>query len=220
MPTTNALRREPLPFCVQLWKHESQRVMSDKFTDEAECSWFMSRMVHLVEQQLGPDMVPTIREPVYMADFLRESEEPEDENEEVDDTVPTVYEPIRSFAHLHQRLVVFLKEYNEVHRKTKMDLVLFEFAMYHLMRISRIIKNDRGNALLIGVGGSGKQSLTKLAAFIAGYKLFQIVMSKNYRCVCVCVCVCEPWAHCASIGTAPFTHSRTEQRRLGLLCSS
>ena len=45
----------------------------------------------------------------------------------------------------------------------------------------RVIGKPRGNMLLIGIGGSGRQSLTRLAAYLIGYKVFQIEVTRNYK---------------------------------------
>jgi dynein heavy chain len=72
-----------------------------------------------------------------------------------------------------------LEEYNEM--IARMDLVLFDQAMEHISRICRIIIQPVGSALLVGVGGSGKQSLGKLSAFILGYDVARIMVTSNYK---------------------------------------
>jgi dynein heavy chain len=79
---------------------------------------------------------------------------------------------------MSKRLHEGLREYNDVN--AVMDLVLFEDAMKHVCKICRIIAADQGHALLVGVGGSGKQSLTRLSSFICAYATVGIMISSTY----------------------------------------
>lgn len=85
---------------------------------------------------------------------------------------------VASYDALKKILEDKLAEYND--SNAVMNLVLFQQAMEHVCRIARIIALPRGNAMLVGVGGSGKQSLARLASFICGYDVVQIAVSSTY----------------------------------------
>jgi dynein heavy chain len=95
-----------------------------------------------------------------------------DEYGELTEGAPFVYEAVPDMEHIRKRINKKMIDYNEKYPQKKMNLVIFDDALKHLLRISRIINSPRGNCLLVGVGGSGKQSLTKLASYICKQVFF------------------------------------------------
>uniref|UniRef100_A0A3Q1JPI4 AAA+ ATPase domain-containing protein n=1 Tax=Anabas testudineus TaxID=64144 RepID=A0A3Q1JPI4_ANATE len=185
MLNTNAeVQKYNFQVLLALWKHECKRVIADRFTMLEDVEWFDQTLAKLVDEELGEEHKNIVDYAVdrYFVDFLRDAPEATgEEPEDSDFDLPKVYEPIESFKSLKERLNMFLSHYNEGIRGTGMDMVFFQDAMMHLVKVSRIIRTPGGNALLVGVGGSGKQSLTRLASFIAGYKIFQITLTRSYN---------------------------------------
>lgn len=96
-----------------------------------------------------------------------------------EDAAERPYEEVQDLSALSARMEQYLTDFNAQSRKP-MNLVMFMFAIEHISRISRVLKMPGGNALLVGVGGSGRKSVSTLATYMAQYTLFQIEISKNY----------------------------------------
>uniref|UniRef100_A0AAQ5YFA8 Dynein, axonemal, heavy polypeptide 9 like n=1 Tax=Amphiprion ocellaris TaxID=80972 RepID=A0AAQ5YFA8_AMPOC len=143
---------------VHLWLHESSRVYSDKLMEEKDVELFNKIL-------LDTDESVFIHQPLVYCHFAQGVGEPR-------------YHQASDWEKLQKTLADALEHYNELH--AVMDLVLFEEAIQHVCRISRILEAPYGNALLVGVGGSGKQSLCRLAAFLSTLEVFQITLRKGY----------------------------------------
>lgn len=95
------------------------------------------------------------------------------------DSDDKAYDEITDLCALQEVMEFYLDDYNNS-TKAPMSLVMFKFAIEHISRICRVLKQDNGHLLLVGIGGSGRQSATKLGTFINDYVLFQIELTKNY----------------------------------------
>lgn len=63
-----------------------------------------------------------------------------------------IYDEVSNIKDLAKRMETFLDDYNAV-SKAPMSLVMFQFAMEHISRVCRVLKQDNGHALLVGAIG-------------------------------------------------------------------
>ena len=58
---------------------------------------------------------------------------------------------------------------------------MFDEALDHIIRISRGIYQPESHFMIIGIGGSGKQTLSTLSSYLLSYEVFKLSYSKNYN---------------------------------------
>ncbi|KYN09877.1 Dynein heavy chain 7, axonemal [Trachymyrmex cornetzi] len=149
----------------RLWVHEILRVFGDRSVDETDINW----LIQQINVTLKKHMEITINElrNLIYCDFA-------DAKADI-----RLYQEVSDLEQLREIVETYLSEYDSMTKKP-MNLVLFRFAIEHLSRIIRIIKQPRSHALLVGVGGSGRQSLTRLASHICDYDVFQVELTQQY----------------------------------------
>lgn len=168
---------------IRLWVHECQRVFADRFirtsksNDELKFKEIlMSKMSESLSKDWGTVMADALDPklgPIFSG-FLTEASE---------EDASIVYEEVIDYFKIRSIVEEKLEDYNLEPKLIPMDLAMFKDAIMHVCRIHRILIQPRGNAMLVGVGGSGRSSLTKLAAFIANMTTFSIEITKNYRLI-------------------------------------
>lgn len=157
---------------VRLWRNECLRVFGDRLFMEDFV--MLNKEIETIIRAAWPSCSESAtKDPLLMGDYAQAVQRLIDEGED-----PQLYQDIGDYGRSRKVFEEVLENYNLDHKP--MNLVLFESALEHLTRIYRILRMPRGNALLVGVGGSGKKSLTHLAAYCAGYSVFSVSLVRNY----------------------------------------
>ncbi|KAK9891062.1 hypothetical protein WA026_013388 [Henosepilachna vigintioctopunctata] len=193
-----------VPQIVRVWRNEFTRVICDRLINEIDQEIMRNHIIKQIQNEFPPpvkeaQVIPEDEDEDFV--FNPEEEKPEDEAEEeiidvmeysmrdpllfgdyrnaISEDDPRCYEDLLDYEAIYFLFQEILEEYNEVNEK--LPIVLFDDALEHLTRIHRSLRLQKGHVMLVGVGGSGKLSLTRLAAYTAGCELFTITLCRGYN---------------------------------------
>ena len=164
---------------IRLWRNEALRILHDRLISKKDKEIVIGKIEELVREKYELDAKEVLQDPILFGDYKHASQEvglTEEGSEK--EKVDRPYVDLVSYVDVKPLFEEILGLYNAENKA--MNLVFFEDALEHLTRIHRILRLDQGNALLVGVGGSGKQSLSKLAAFTSGCGVFEITLTRGY----------------------------------------
>ncbi|KAH9586143.1 Dynein heavy chain [Trypanosoma melophagium] len=153
---------------VKQWMHEMQRVFCDRLICAEDREQFISflddELVNIGYEGGYKALVPGGR--LIFADFMSMNE--------------PIYQQVTDMKALAKFFDEQLNAYNEANESV-MNLVLFLDAIEHVCRIARVLSMPNGHCLLLGIGGSGRKSLTRLAChLIPEMEVFSIEFTKNF----------------------------------------
>jgi dynein heavy chain len=149
----------------KLWLNEVLRIFSDRLINEEDKEWFVEASMDLLGKGFRNsyergDLFHKNSCKLLFGDILKL------------DAPVQLYEEL---THLKPKLLKalhgYLDDYN-MGNSSKMNLVLFDDAVDHILRISRVLRQPRGNIMCIGVGGSGKQSLIRLSSHMLAISFY------------------------------------------------
>jgi len=171
---------------IRLWAHEILRVFSDRILDEDDKEWLFLKIRDAMKNNfikdsfdVAFDHLPKSKNNQITKDSFRDLIFVSFMNTQKNDRCKQ-YEEISSMEVLKNKVLTYLIEYNANFKK-KIDIVVCRYMLEFLIKISRILSIPGGNMLLISNVGSGRRSITGLAAFMQQQTLFEATIESYYN---------------------------------------
>jgi len=157
----------------RLWTHECFRVFMDRLIDDHDRQLFRQEVDTVMDTFLSARLKEMVAEGEELSFCKISFANPDAED--------PPYDYINDKVQLKAFMTQKLEDYNDCVKGKALSIVMFNDAMQHAMKIMRIIRLARGNALLVGVGGSGRHCQSRMASFICDYTCFQVEIDKSYK---------------------------------------
>ncbi|XP_054010575.1 dynein axonemal heavy chain 7-like [Hylaeus anthracinus] len=161
---------------IRLWAHEIWRVFGDRILDNNDKDWLFVQIRDIVKCHFKDSFETAF-------DYLPKSEKNQITKDSFNDLMfssfmdteknkDKKYEEINSMEKLKNQILFYLNEYNR-NFKNQIDIVVTNYVLQCLIRISRIVTTPRNNLLMISCIGSGRKSIMSLVAYMHQQELIE-----------------------------------------------
>lgn len=142
---------------IRLWVHEIWRVFGDRILDNTDRDWLFSQIREIIKLNFKDtfetafDYLPKFGNNEITKDsfndliFINFMDTDKDGNKK--------YEEVNSMEKLRNKVLFHLNEYNS-NVKKQIDMVVSQYVLECLIKVSRILATSRGNLLMISTTGS------------------------------------------------------------------
>ena len=141
--------------------HETCRVYQDRLANEEDQIKFKNTVLKELQNFIYHGVEDIDAEKQYNSLLFSQINEDE------------LYIQVDDIDELKQKVYDQISFYNSNKRaKERLDLILFDYSMKHLLRIDRVLSRNGEHGVLVGLTGSGRKSLINICAFIKKFKIF------------------------------------------------
>ena len=172
----------------RLWIHETYRVMADRLLYSKDKDFLYQKVKYVLNLKLRAQIEQV------MLEILPKEHKFDDSYPEMDKVIFTnllaeaadlgdrEYTEQPDLILIRKKVEMELEELNSSSTKREpMSISIFDFAVLQILKICRILKLDKSHGLLLGLGGSGRQTLTRLSTYMMGQQLVTLEVHKAYN---------------------------------------
>ncbi|XP_076466964.1 uncharacterized protein LOC143298129 [Babylonia areolata] len=163
---------------IAMWRHEMTRIMRDRLSRSTDLLWFDDKLDQALQQHWSKleEKIPEhfVTFPMDTRIYQRPV------TTHGTKQIKVLLQPVENLGDLHTCLHAHLTRYNEEFGNVRLDIMLSDFTIAHVVRMHRVLSfHHGGNMLLIGAVGCHLSRLCRLALHVADIPIHRVDTSKQ-----------------------------------------
>jgi dynein heavy chain len=175
---------------VDLFAHESIRVFDDRLISQDDHALFEQHLSDTVNDYFRVNIKSKLSGQANNLNNSKSKDEEANEKDRVKNNAflygdfmkneDRIYHQLSNWKQIVSALSEYQMRLNMSGGHATKQIVFFREAVEHICKACRILRQQGGHMLVIGIDGTGKNTIVELAAFISNCEMFKLNLKKGY----------------------------------------